>query len=109
MLTLERHILSHILTIFMLSCPHNEWIEIMYRADVIYHAPPGNQYQSACFEVPKKDGTMRIVVDMRKDNLKMEEDFVSSRPVIYMLGDIQASGSKVFSSVMGNMHFSLFT
>ena len=77
----------------------SQWIERMYKAGVICRAPIDNEYQSACFVVPKKDGSKRIVVDMRKANEQLEDDFVPSKPVAHMLAEIQNSGSTIFSSV----------
>ena len=39
------------------------------------------------------------MVDIRKANLQLEDDFVPSKPVSHMLANIQNSGSTVFSSV----------
>ena len=66
----------------------------MLKAGVIVSAPVDIEYQSACFVVPKRDGKKRIVVDMRKANEQLEDDFVPSKPVTHML-----AGPQVFSSV----------
>ena len=40
-----------------------------------------------------------MIVDTRKANLQLEEDFVPSKPVRHILAEIQKAGSKAFSSV----------
>ena len=47
----------------------------------------------------KKYGKKRIVVDMRKANEQLEDDFVPSKPVTHLLAEIQNAESQVFSSV----------
>ena len=76
----------------------SEWIERMYRADVVACASPQGEWQRTCGVVPKsKPGTFRIVVDMRKPNTQFVEKFAPVKPIQHLLQEIQAAGSQYFS------------
>ena len=76
------------------------WVERMYEAGVIERAPYWNEFQSACFVVPKKDGKGRMVVDMRKVNEHiLEEDFAPAIPITHLMAEIQCAVSQLFSSI----------
>ena len=76
------------------------WVERMYKAGVIERAPYWNEFQSACFVVPKKDGKDRMVVDMWKVNGHiLEEDFAPAIPITHLMAEIQSAGSQLFSSI----------
>ena len=76
------------------------WVERMYKAGVIERGPYWNEFQSACFVVPKMDGKEELVVDMRKLNEHiLEEDFAPAIPITHLMADIRRANSQFFSSI----------
>ena len=73
------------------------WVECMYKAGVIKRAPYWNEFQSACFGVPKKDGKDRLAVPIRKINEHiLEDDFAPAIPITHLMAEIQSEGSHFF-------------
>ena len=76
----------------------SRWVGRMKRARVIARCVQ-TRWSTPVFVVPKKNGEFRLVSDIRKVNEVLEDDFLPSRPVPQLLGEIQATRSKFFSTM----------
>ena len=57
------------------------------------------RWSTPIFVVPKKNGEFRLVSDLRKVNEVLEDDFLPSKPVLQLLGEIQSTRSRYFSTM----------
>ncbi len=71
----------------------NEWLKL----GIIQ--PAHSRFNSPIFVVPKKDGTMRFVLDFRALNANSLDDRYNMKDVIECIGDIGRAGSTIFSTL----------
>ena len=61
--------------------------------------PANSRFNSPIFVVPKKDGTMRFVLDFRALNARSHDDRYTMKDVSECIGDIGRAGSHIFSTL----------
>jgi len=61
--------------------------------------PANSRFNSPIFVVPKKDGTMRFVLDFRALNSNSHDDRYTMKDVSECIGDIGRAGSHIFSTL----------
>ena len=71
----------------------NEWLKL----GIIQ--PTHSRFNSPIFVVPKKDGTMRFVLDYRALNANSLDDRYNMKDVSECIGDIGRAGSTIFSTL----------